>query len=193
MNLGTWTAGNGTYDVSSAVAADSTEVPGKQANNVVSAGIFVGRGARLPFDMYESEDGRTGGGAVLVGPNRTVGDLAGEASGRRAATLSATGSYVEWTTKNPTNTLVTRFSIPDNAAGTGQSGSIDVFVNGTYLKRLDLTSRFAWLYGDEKRPNNNPAPEDRGTSTTRPAPCWAPPSRPARPSACSARPATRSR
>ncbi|WP_421735472.1 discoidin domain-containing protein [Cellulomonas sp.] len=156
VTLGTWTAGNGTYDVSSAVAADSTEVPGKQANNVVSAGIFVGRGARLPFDMYESEDGRTGGGAVLVGPNRTVGDLAGEASGRRAATLSATGSYVEWTTKNPTNTLVTRFSIPDNAAGTGQSGSIDIFVNGTYLKRLDLSSRFAWLYGNETNPNNQP-------------------------------------
>ena len=45
VNLGTWTAGNGTYDVSSAVAADSTEVPGKQANNVVTGGIFVGRGA----------------------------------------------------------------------------------------------------------------------------------------------------
>ncbi|GEK21939.1 discoidin domain-containing protein [Cellulomonas xylanilytica] len=156
VNLGTWTAGNGTFTVSSAVAPDSTEVPGKQANNVVTGGIFVGRGARLPFDMYEAEDGRTGGGAVLVGPNRTVGDLAGEASGRRAATLNATGSYVEWTTKNPTNTLVTRFSIPDNAAGTGASGSIDVFVNGTYLKRLDLTSRFAWLYGNETNPNNQP-------------------------------------
>lgn len=156
VNLGTWTAANGTYTVSSAVAADSTEVPGKQTNNVVTGGIYVGRGAHLPFDMYEAEDGRTGGGAVLVGPNRTVGDLAGEASGRRAATLSATGAYVEWTLKNPTNTLVTRFSIPDNAAGTGQSGSIDVLVNGTFLKRLDLTSRFAWLYGNETNPNNQP-------------------------------------
>lgn len=156
VNLGTWTAANGTYTVSSAVAADSTEVPGKQTNNVVTGGIYVGRGAHLPFDMYEAEDGRTGGGAVLVGPNRTVGDLAGEASGRRAATLSATGAYVEWTLKNPTNTLVTRFSIPDNAAGTGQSGSIDVLVNGTFLQRLDLTSRFAWLYGNETNPNNQP-------------------------------------
>lgn len=156
VNLGTWTAANGTYTVSSAVAADSTEVPGKQTNNVVTGGIYVGRGAHLPFDMYEAEDGRTGGGAVLVGPNRTVGDLAGEASGRRAATLSATGAYVEWTLKNPTNTLVTRFSIPDNAAGTGQNGSIDVLVNGTFVKRLDLTSRFAWLYGNETNPNNQP-------------------------------------
>jgi len=156
VTLGTWTAGNGTYDVSSAVAADSTEVPGKQGNNVVTGGIFVGRGAHLPFDMYEAEDGRTGGGATLIGPNRTVGDLAGEASGRRAATLGSTGAFVEWTTKNPTNTLVTRFSIPDSAGGTGLDGSIDVFVNGTYLKRLDLTSRFAWLYGNETNPNNQP-------------------------------------
>ncbi|MBO9556400.1 discoidin domain-containing protein [Cellulomonas sp.] len=156
VSLGTWTAGNGTYDVSSAVAADSTEVPGKQGNNVVTGGIFVGRGAHLPFDMYEAEDGRTGGGATLIGPNRTVGDLAGEASGRRAATLGSTGAYVEWTTKNPTNTLVTRFSIPDSAGGTGLDGSIDVFVNGTYLKRLDLTSRFAWLYGNETNPGNQP-------------------------------------
>ncbi|GIG21001.1 glycosyl hydrolase [Cellulomonas chitinilytica] len=156
VTLGTWTAGNGTYDVSSAVATDPTEVPGKQGNNVVTGGIFVGRGAHLPFDMYEAEDGRTGGGATLIGPNRTVGDLAGEASGRRAATLSATGSYVEWTTKNPTNTLVTRFSIPDSAGGTGLSGSIDIVVNGTFLKRLDLTSKFAWLYGNETNPGNQP-------------------------------------
>ena len=156
VTLGTWTAGNGTYDVSSAVAADSTEVPGKQGNNVVTGGIFVGRGAHLPFDMYEAEDGRTGGGATLIGPNRTVGDLAGEASGRRAATLGSTGAYVEWTTKNPTNTLVTRFSIPDSAGGTGLDGSVDVFVNGTFLKRLDLTSRFAWLYGNETNPGNQP-------------------------------------
>ena len=55
----------------------------------------------------------------VVGPNRTIGDLAGEASGRRAVTLNSTGSYVQWTTRASTNTLVTRFSIPDTAGGTG--------------------------------------------------------------------------
>lgn len=156
VSLGTWTAANGTYDVVSTVAPDSTEVAGKRGNNSVTSGVFVGRGANLPYDMYEAEDGRTGGGAQVLAPNRTVGDLAGEASGRRAVTLGGTGAYVEWTTKNPTNTLVTRFSIPDSAGGTGQSGSIDVYVDGTFLKRLDLTSRFAWLYGNETGPSNSP-------------------------------------
>ena len=41
-------------------------------------------------------------------------------------------------------------------AARARVGSIDVFVNGTYLKRLDLTSRFAWLYGNETNPNNQP-------------------------------------
>ena len=36
-------------------------------------------------------------------------------------TLNSNGSYVQWTTKAATNTLVTRFSIPDNAAGTGRT------------------------------------------------------------------------
>ena len=46
--------------------------------------LFVGRGANMPYDMYEAEDGQLGGGATVLGPNRTIGDLAGEASGRRA-------------------------------------------------------------------------------------------------------------
>ncbi|GEL93432.1 glycosyl hydrolase [Cellulomonas composti] len=157
VTLGTWTATNGSFTVTSVAAADANEVAGKQANNTTSAGIYVGRGANLPFDFYEAEDGRTGGGAQVLGPNRTVGDLAGEASGRRAVQLSATGSYVEWTLKNPTNTLVTRFSIPDSAAGTGLDGSIDVYVDGTFLKRLPLTSKFAWLYGNETQPGNSPS------------------------------------
>ena len=46
----------------------------------------------MPYDMYEAEDGTLGGGAPVVGPNRTIGDLAGEASGRKAVTLNSTGA-----------------------------------------------------------------------------------------------------
>ena len=58
----------------------------------------------MPYDMYEAEDAAVGGGATRVGPNRTIGDLAGEASGRRAVTLGGTGSYVEFTTTAPART-----------------------------------------------------------------------------------------
>ncbi len=150
ISLGTWTAVNGRYTVRVALAADGNELPVKQANNTSDRPLFVGRGANMPYDMYEAEDGQTGGGAQVVGPNRTVGDLAGEASGRRAVTLNATGAYVQWTTKAATNTLVARFSIPD-----GTTSSINVYVNNQLNRTLPLTSKFAWLYGDETNPQNS--------------------------------------
>ncbi|HEY0451940.1 discoidin domain-containing protein [Actinophytocola sp.] len=156
VNLGTWPAANGRYTVKVVLATDANELPAKQANNTTTQNLFVGRGANMPYDMYEAEDGVTGGGASVVGPNRTVGDLAGEASGRRAVTLNSNGSYVEWTTKAPTNTLVTRFSIPDSAGGGGINSTLNVYVDGAFHKAINLTSKFAWLYGAEAGPGNSP-------------------------------------
>ncbi|BBH63957.1 hypothetical protein ACTI_06420 [Actinoplanes sp. OR16] len=150
INLGTWTAANGRYTVRTVIANDGNELPVKQANNTSEKPFFVGRGANMPFDFYEAEDGQIGGGAATVGPNRTVGDLAGEASGRKAVTLNQTGAYVQWTTRAATNTVVARFSIPD-----GSNSSINVYVNGSLNKTLPLTSRFAWLYGNEASPQNS--------------------------------------
>nr|WTA68001.1 discoidin domain-containing protein [Micromonospora sp. NBC_00855] len=157
INLGTWTAANGKYTVRVVLAVDGNELPVKQANNTSDRPLFVGRGANMPYDMYEAEDGVIGGGATVVGPNREVGDLAGEASGRRAVTLNSTGSYVEFTTRASTNTLVTRFSIPDAAGGGGINSTLNVYVNGTFHKAIDLTSRYAWLYGNETSPGNSPS------------------------------------
>ncbi|MCM2423163.1 discoidin domain-containing protein [Streptomyces sp. RKAG293] len=156
VNLGTWTAGNGKYSVKTVLANDANELPVKQANNTSTQSLFVGRGANMPYDMYEAEDGVLGGGAAVVGPNRTVGDVAGEASGRKAVTLNSTGASVEFTTKASTNTLVTRFSIPDAAGGDGINSTLDIYVNGSFLKAIDLTSKYAWLYGNETGPGNSP-------------------------------------
>ncbi|MEU6427184.1 discoidin domain-containing protein [Microbispora sp. NPDC046973] len=156
VSLGTWTAANGRYTVKTVLAADANELPVKQANNTSTLPFFVGRGANMPYDMYEAEDGVTGGGATVVGPNRTIGDLAGEASGRKAVRLTTTGSYVEWTARADTNTLVTRFSIPDAAGGGGTDATLNVYVNGTFLKAINLTSKYAWLYGPEAGPGNSP-------------------------------------
>ncbi|WP_328491824.1 discoidin domain-containing protein [Streptomyces sp. NBC_00414] len=157
VTLGTWTAANGSYTVRTTVAADANELPVKRENNSATQSLFVGRGANMPYDMYEAEDGTTGGGAATVGPNRTVGDLAGEASGRKAVTLDSTGEYVEFTTKAATNTLVTRFSIPDSAGGGGIDATLNVYVDGTFRKALPLTSKYAWLYGAEAGPGNSPS------------------------------------
>ena len=156
VNLGTWTAANGRYTVRVVLADDANELAVKRANNTSERPFFSGRGANMPYDMYEAEDGSIGGGAQALGPNRTIGDLAGEASGRRAVRLPSNGSYVQWTTRNPTNTLVVRFSIPDSAGGGGQSSSLNIYVNGTLHKAIPLNSRYAWLYGAEASPNNSP-------------------------------------
>ncbi|MEV4973190.1 galactose-binding domain-containing protein [Streptomyces scopuliridis] len=156
VGLGTWVAANGSYTVKVVLADDANELPVKRANNTSTQPLFVGRGANMPYDMYEAEDGTTGGGAQVVGPNRTVGDIAGEASGRKAVTLNNTGNYVEFTAKASTNTLVTRFSIPDAPGGGGINSTLNIYVDGTFLKAIDLTSKYAWLYGAETGPGNSP-------------------------------------
>ncbi|THA99220.1 Secreted glycosyl hydrolase [Streptomyces sp. LRa12] len=156
VSLGTWKAANGSYSLKVTVADDANELPVKRENNTSTQPLFVGRGANMPYDMYEAEDGTVGGGATVVGPNRTIGDIAGEASGRKAVHLDRTGEYVEFTTKADTNTLVTRFSIPDAPGGGGIDATLDVYVDGVMKKALPLTSKYAWLYGAEASPGNSP-------------------------------------
>jgi hypothetical protein len=156
LTLSSWTAANGGYTVRAVVAADSAEIAAKQGNNTTDVALFVGRGANMPYTTLEAENGSVGAGGAFVGPNRIVGDLAGEASGRQAAVLNATGEYVQWTTPVATNTLVTRFAMPDSASGGGIDSSLNMYVNGAFYRTLSLSSRFAWLYGDETNPNNNP-------------------------------------
>jgi len=128
-----------------------------EISNVFTNSPVPGRGANMAFDMYEAEDGTVGGGAFIVGPNRIIGDLAGEASGRKAVTLNSTGSFVEFKTKASTNTLVTRFSIPDAADGNGTTATLNVYVNGVFSQAITLNSIYAWLYGPETMPDNSPS------------------------------------
>ncbi|HTI27154.1 MAG TPA: CARDB domain-containing protein [Kutzneria sp.] len=153
VHLGQWRAGaDGRYTVKTELSADGNEVALKRANNVSTQDLYVGRGSAMPYHTYEAETGKLRGGAAVVGPNRTIGDLAGEASGRQAVTLNQIGASVEFTTKEPTNTLVARFSVPDGAPST-----LDVYVNGRFLKPITLNPRYAWLYGPEASPGNDPA------------------------------------
>ena len=117
----------------------------------------------MPYDTYKSTDGQLGGGASAVGPNRTIGDIAGEATQRKAVTLNSTGSYVQWTSREQTNTFVLRYSIPDSASGGGTNATLDLYANGQLVQPLNLTSHYAWLYGSETSPGDSPC---AGSSTT---------------------------
>ncbi|MFJ1594199.1 discoidin domain-containing protein, partial [Kitasatospora albolonga] len=157
VTLGTWTAANGSYTLRTVLAADANELPVKRENNTSTESLFVGRGAHMPYDMYEAEDGTTGGGARVVGPDRTVGDIAGEASGRKAVTLDSTGNYVEFTTRKPTTRWSPGSPSRTPRAAGGIDSTLNIYVDGTFLKAIDLTSKYAWLYGNEAAPGNSPS------------------------------------
>ncbi|GAA1372810.1 carbohydrate-binding protein [Streptomyces beijiangensis] len=103
------------------------------------------RGATVPYTAYEAESGSTN--ASVTGPDRTYLSVAAEASGRKAVVLDATGEYVQFTLTKPANALTLRYSIPDNAAGTGSAATLSLYSGGSQLRNLDLSSKYSWVYG----------------------------------------------
>ncbi|MEU7825885.1 carbohydrate-binding protein [Catellatospora sp. NPDC049133] len=131
------------------------------SGNVLLDNVTVGsgtalatRGATLPYTVYEAESGSTN--ASLIGPNRAYLSEPSEASGRRAVKLSSTGQYVQVTLTKPANAFVIRYSIPDNAAGTGNTNPLALYAGGTKIQDVTLSSVYSWVYGAYPY-NNNPA------------------------------------
>lgn len=110
----------------------------------------------MPWVRYEAENGQ--GNATVVGPSREVGTIAGEALGRKAVVLDATGEYVQWTVGDGYSNagVVIRFCIPDAPGGGGIDATLSLYVNGQHRTDFQLTSKHAWLYGDEANPVNDP-------------------------------------
>ncbi|WP_443056119.1 galactose-binding domain-containing protein [Streptomyces sp. IBSBF 3136] len=95
-------------------------------------------GAALPFTSVEAESATTTG--TRIGPDYTQGTLASEASGRQAVRL-ASGQRVEFTVPRAANAVNLSYSVPD-----GQSGSLNVYVNGTRIARtLPVTSTYSYV------------------------------------------------
>ncbi|MFF0108811.1 discoidin domain-containing protein [Streptomyces hirsutus] len=95
-------------------------------------------GATLPFTSVEAEAATTTGS--MVGPDHTQGTLASEASGRRAVRLNS-GQRVEFTVPRAADAVNVAYNVPE-----GQSGSLDVYVNGAKLaKTLPVTSQYSYV------------------------------------------------
>jgi hypothetical protein len=103
-------------------------------------------GATVPWTRHEAEQARSG--VLATEPSRAYLTPESEASGRRLVRLEKTGDYVEFTVTRPANGLVLRYSIPDNADGTGMDATLGLMINGEAQPKLNLSSRFAWSYGD---------------------------------------------
>ncbi|MEV4056371.1 discoidin domain-containing protein [Amycolatopsis sp. NPDC049688] len=112
-----------------------------------SSALAAARGASVPFVEQEAEAAATNGS--VIGPNRAAGTLAGEASGRKAVTLSGQGQYVEFTLTAPANSIDFRYSVPDSVTGT-----ISLYVGGAHNRDVPLTSKWAWYYGSYPFTNN---------------------------------------
>ncbi|WP_235948119.1 carbohydrate-binding protein [Paenibacillus glycinis] len=138
---GTWTAVNGSYAVTTTVAADANEIAAKQANNVGTASLYAGRGANMPFTILEAESSGNATSGTKLAPNFTPGDFAGEASGRSAVYLDAAGEYVEFTLTSPANAFVLRNAVAENTNGT-----VSIYANGVDKGNFNVTSKFSYLY-----------------------------------------------
>ncbi|MER7640417.1 discoidin domain-containing protein [Streptomyces sp. NPDC126522] len=95
-------------------------------------------GASLPFTSVEAESATTTG--TKIGPDYTQGTVASEASGRQAVRLGS-GQRVEFTVPRAANAVNVSYNVPD-----GQSGSLDVYVNGVKISRtLPVTSKYSYV------------------------------------------------
>ncbi len=116
-----------------------------------------GSGASLPYVEVQAENSATNG--TVIGPSYTQGQLADEASGRKAVTLQGSGQYVTFTTPVATNSVNFRYSIPDTASGSVYTAPLSMYVNGAKQTDFTLTNAYSWYYGSypfTNSPGSNP-------------------------------------
>ncbi|MFE9609091.1 CARDB domain-containing protein [Streptomyces sp. NPDC006012] len=151
---GTWTATSGAVVLAATADATNTVAETNETNNVFSRSIVVGRGAAVPYVEYEAEQGSYTGTLLTTDQKRTFGhtNFATESSGRQSVRLTATGQYVQFTSTSPANSLVVRNSVPDAPGGGGQEATISLYANNTFVRKINLTSKYSWLYGSTDSP-----------------------------------------
>ena len=132
-------------------ASSRSSVISSIASSSTSSSTGSVRGMVTPWVEYQLENGRTN--AKVLAPNRTKWDkniIQAEAIGRSAVQLDKTGDYAAITTTAPANSVVLRYSIPDSVLGGGVDGGLNatlgLYINGTRVKSLALTSKYSWSY-----------------------------------------------
>ncbi|WP_406350005.1 CARDB domain-containing protein [Streptomyces sp. NBC_00658] len=163
---GTWTATSGASVLTATADATNTVTETNEGNNIFTRSIVVGRGAAVPYIEYEAEEGTYQGTLLTTDQLRTFGhtNFATESSGRASVRLNSTGQYVQFTSTSPANSIVVRNSIPDAAGGGGTEATLSLYANGTFVRKLNLSSKYSWLYGNTDQPEgltNTPGTDAR--------------------------------
>ncbi|WP_263657352.1 CARDB domain-containing protein [Nonomuraea gerenzanensis] len=151
---GGWTATSGGATITVTADATGAVTETDESNNTLSQAITVGRGASVPYIEYEAESAAYQGTLLQSDPLRTFGhtNFATESSGRKSVRLDSTGQYVEFTSTSPANSIVVRNSIPDAPGGGGIEATISLYIDGTFARKLTLSSKHSWLYGTSDDP-----------------------------------------
>ncbi|HEX4722769.1 MAG TPA: choice-of-anchor D domain-containing protein [Pseudonocardiaceae bacterium] len=125
--------------------------------SAAAAGATGGSGATLPYVEVQAENSSTNG--TVIGPSVTQGQLADEASFRKAVTLQGTGKFVTFTTPVATNSINFRYSIPDTGGGSVYTAPLSLYINGTKQSDITVTNAYSWYYGSYpfvNQPGSNP-------------------------------------
>ena len=127
--------------VGSATITVKTTDGAKTATCVVTVNEMT-RGCNLPYTRYESEAATKGGAAIVMGPAYDTKKIESEASDRKYVSLPSSGSYVQWTvTGSAQKGFNLRYTVPD-----GTTGTLGLYVNGTKVKDISLSSYWAYQY-----------------------------------------------
>ncbi|MBH0246442.1 APHP domain-containing protein, partial [Streptomyces cavourensis] len=151
---GSWTATSGGATLTATADATDLVAETNENNNTFARSIVVGRGAAVPYTEYEAEDATYRGTLLVADAERTFGhtNFATESSGRKSVRLNSNGEYVEFTSINASNSVVVRNSIPDAPGGGGREATISLYADGQFVRKLDLSSKHSWLYGNTDDP-----------------------------------------
>jgi hypothetical protein len=102
---------------------------------------------QMPYTRYESEDASKSSSAVLhSSPTFKQSEIASEASNQKYVGLPVNGAFVSWPVTKAGDGITLRFTIPDSPDGEGLTGSLNVYVNSTMVKKVDLSSYHAYQY-----------------------------------------------
>jgi hypothetical protein len=146
VTVGTWTAVNGSTPLTATADATNIVAETNESNNSFSQPVAVGRGAVMPYTRIEAESASVATNGTRLTPNYKLSDYAGEASGRSAVLLDATGEYVEFTLPTAANAIVVRNAIPNSADGAGLDASLSVYAAGSDKGNLTVSSKFSYVY-----------------------------------------------
>jgi hypothetical protein len=97
-----------------------------------------GTGASVPFTEQEAVNASTNGSTI--GPSFAQGTLPSEATDREAVQLSGSGQYVKFTLTAAANAVDLHYAVPQ-----GSSGTLSVYVNGTFFKELPVTAAYSYI------------------------------------------------